>query len=144
MAWRSVWFIVAVGLFGPDFTDSAQSAAVVRKVTCWTARVVGTAILALIAAIAIGEGVHPARLFETLPVALLTVAMLTMVVGLVVAWKWERIGGVLILGGLAFFAVVNHGVRLNLVFGPMLAVGLLYLGCGWRRGNAAARPSSPS
>ncbi|MGA2034919.1 MAG: hypothetical protein ABSG68_21940 [Thermoguttaceae bacterium] len=110
----------------------------------WTARVVGTAILALIAAIAIGEGVHPARLFETLPVALLTVAMLTMVVGLVVAWKWERIGGVLILGGLAFFAIVNHGVRLNLVFGPILAVGLLYLGYGWGRGNAAARPSSPS
>ena len=47
-----------------------------------------------------------------------------MVVGLIVAWKWERIGGLLILGGLAIFAVVNHGVRLNLVFGPMVAVGL--------------------
>jgi hypothetical protein len=100
--------------------------------TRWTTRLVSTAILALIAAIAIGEGVHPARLFETLPVALLTVAMLTMVVGLVVAWKWERIGGVLILGGLAFFAIVNHGIQLNLVFGPMLAVGLIYLGCGWK------------
>ena len=103
----------------------------------WTARIVGTAVLALIVALAIGEGVHPARLFETLPVALLTVGMLTMLVGLVAAWKWEGIGGLLILGGLAFFAVVDGGVKLNLVFGPMLAVGLIYLGCRWRRGKAA-------
>ena len=101
----------------------------------WTARLVGTTILALIAALAIGESVHPARLFEALSVALRTTAMLTMMVGLVVAWQWERIGGILILGGLVFFAIVNHGVRLNLVFGPMLAVGLIYLGCGWWRGR---------
>ena len=53
---------------------------------------------------------------------LLFVAMLTMVAGLIAAWKWERIGGLLILGGLAFFAVVNHGIRFNVVFGPMLTV----------------------
>ena len=42
--------------------------------------VVGTLILLLIATLAIGEGVHPARLFESLRVSLLTVAMLTMMV----------------------------------------------------------------
>lgn len=51
-------------------------------------------------------------------------AMLTMLVGLGIAWKWEGIGGLLILGGLALFAVANHGVNLNLVFG----------GC-WPRGG---------
>jgi len=56
-----------------------------------------------------------------------------MAVALVVAFRWKRIGCLLILGGLAFFAIVNHSVQVNLVFGPMLAVGLLYLGCGWRR-----------
>jgi hypothetical protein len=111
----------------------------ILTVARWTARLVGTAILALIAALAIGEGVHPARLFETLPVTLLTIAMLTMLVGIVVAWKWERIGGILILSGLAFFAIVNHGVKLSLVFGPMLAVGLLYLGCGWLKNKAGRR-----
>jgi hypothetical protein len=40
------------------------------------------------------------------------------------------IGGLLILGGLAFFAVVSHGVRLNLVFAPMLGVALIYWGAG--------------
>ncbi len=93
-------------------------------VTRWTVRIVGTAILALIISPSVGEGVHPARLFETLPVALLTVAMLTMLVGLLVAFTSENIGGLLILGGPPFFAVVNHGVQVNLVFGPMLAVGL--------------------
>jgi hypothetical protein len=54
-------------------------------------------------------------------------------VGLVVAWKWEGVGGLLTLGGLALFAVVNHGIRFDVVFGSMLAVGLLYLLCGWLR-----------
>jgi NADH:ubiquinone oxidoreductase subunit 2 (subunit N) len=91
---------------------------------------VGTAILALIVAFAVGEGL-PNPLNQPLDVILLSVAMLTMVVGLVMAWRWERIGGLLVLGGLAFFAIVNHGVQLNVVFGPMLVVGLLYSGCGW-------------
>ena len=55
------------------------------------------------------------------------------------AWKWERIGGLLILGGFAFFAAVNHGVKLNVVFGSMLAVGLLHLLCGWLR-NTVTQP----
>jgi hypothetical protein len=48
-------------------------------------------------------------------------------------WKWEGIGSLLILGGLALFAIVNHGVPLNMVFGPWLFTGLLYLVCWWRR-----------
>ena len=97
----------------------------------WSARVVGTAILALIVTIAVGEGL-PNPFVLSPRELLLFAAMLMMVVGLVVAWKWERIGGVLILGGLAFFAIVNHGLQLNLVFGPMLAVGLIFLGGGWK------------
>ena len=100
----------------------------------WTARVVGTAILALIVTIGIGEGL-PNPLVLSIRELLLFAAMLMMVVGLIAAWKWERIGGLLIVGGLAFFAVVNHGIQINLVFGPMLGVGLIYLGCGWRGGR---------
>jgi hypothetical protein len=97
--------------------------------------------LALIAAIAIGEGVHPARLFETLPVTLLTVAMLTMIVGQIAAWKLEVGGGLLILGAFVLFAVVNHGVLLNVVFGPWLWTALLYLACGWMKTKVARRVS---
>ena len=105
----------------------------------WTARVVGTVILALIVTIAVGEGL-PNPLNQPLVVNLLSVAMLAMVVGLAVAWKWEGVGGILILGGWAFFAIVNHGLKLNVVFVPMLAVGLLYLGCGWWKARQRGLP----
>lgn len=97
-----------------------------------TARLLGTAILALVVAIAVGEGV-PNPLGQPIAVNLLFIALATMVVGLIVAWKWEVVGGLLILGGFAFFAIENHGVKFNLVFGPMLVAGLLYLLGGWLR-----------
>ncbi|MEI8371450.1 MAG: hypothetical protein WCJ35_01315 [Planctomycetota bacterium] len=59
--------------------------------------------------------------------------MLMLVVGLIVAWKWERIGGLLTLSGLAFIAVVTGDLPPNEIFWPTLAVGLIYLGCGWRK-----------
>ena len=111
----------------------------ILAVARWTARVVGTAILALIVALAVGEGV-PNPLALPIREQLLSIALVTMIVGLIVAWKWERIGGPLILGGFAFFAIVNHGVRLNLVFGPMFVVGLIYLACGWMKRNVASSP----
>lgn len=106
----------------------------VLAVARWTARVVGTAILALIITIGIGEGL-PNPLVLSIREQLLFIALATMIVGLVAAWKWERIGGLLILCGPPFFAVVNHGIRIKLVFGPMFLVGLLFLGYGWRRGR---------
>jgi hypothetical protein len=48
----------------------------------WTARIIGTAILLLIIAITVGEGV-PNPLNQPLDVSLLFAALLTMVVGLV-------------------------------------------------------------
>ena len=110
----------------------------ISTVARWITRILGTAILLLIAAFAIGEGV-PNPLAQPLRVNLLFAAMLLMIAGQILAWKWERLGGLLILGGLAFFAIVNHGIKLNLVFGPMLAVGLLYLGCGCRTAKKSNR-----
>jgi hypothetical protein len=46
----------------------------------------------------------------------------------------------LILGGFILFAVVNHEIRLgvlfNPIFGPWLVTGLLYFVCWWRRPRA--------
>ncbi|MGO8748662.1 MAG: hypothetical protein ACLQNE_22050 [Thermoguttaceae bacterium] len=111
----------------------------ILSVVRWLARIIGTLILLLIAAFAIGEGL-PNPFAQPLNVNLLFAALLTMVMGLVLAWKWERLGGFLILGGFAFFAIVNHGIKLNLALGPMLALGLLYLGCGWtaRKSNRSS------
>jgi hypothetical protein len=97
----------------------------------WTARIIGIAILGLITAFAVGEGV-PNPLRGSLPENMLTVALLTMIFGQLLAWKWEGIGGILIVGGFALFAIVNHGVPLNVVFAPWLVTELLYLICWWR------------
>mgnify|MGYP000876044226 CR=1 FL=1 len=110
-----------------------------RRITTairWTARTIGIALLALIAAFAIGEGV-PNPLRGSSSEKLCHVAMLAMLVGQIVAWRREGIGGLVILGGFTLFAVVNHGVPLNIVFGPWLLTGVLYLVCWWREPKAA-------
>lgn len=84
----------------------------------WMARSIGTALLLLIVILAIGEG------------GVLGAALWMMLIGQVVAWKWEGIGGILILGGFAVFATPPF--RFNIVFGSWLVTGLLYLVCWWR------------
>ena len=102
----------------------------------WTARVIGVAILGIFAVLALGECVpNPHPLPTSLRESLLGMGILAMLIGQVVAWKWEGIGSLLILGGFALFATVNPGIRLNqslVVVGAWLVTGLLYLVCGWR------------
>ena len=104
-------------------------ALLLTSVLRWTARVIGILILLTIVALAIGEGgPNPFRI--SLRENLLGLGLLPMIGGIVVGWKWEGIGGLLILGGFAFFAIVNHRLSLNVVTVPWLLAGLLYLGCG--------------
>jgi hypothetical protein len=103
----------------------------------WTARILGTLILApiiaiaLIAAISTGGEHFPNPLAWPIHNHLFFGAILIMIVGLIVALKWDNIGGLLILAGFAFFAIVIGGIPLNLIFVPIPFVGLLYLICGW-------------
>jgi uncharacterized membrane protein YcaP (DUF421 family) len=96
----------------------------------WTARGIGTLIILLIAVLAVGEGV-PNPLHQPTVVNFSFVALLVMLAGQVTAWWREGTGGALVLGGMAAFAVANHGVKLNAVFAPMLVTGVFYLLCGW-------------
>jgi hypothetical protein len=96
----------------------------------WVARGSGTLLLALVAAIALGEGFpNPLRLSAA--ESQMMVAMLTIIAGLAAAWRWEGIGGGLVLGGLSVFSLVNHGMPVNLFFLPVLATGLMYVLCWW-------------
>jgi hypothetical protein len=104
------------------------------SVARWTARTIGVGLLALIAILAIGEG-GPNPMQVSLRENLLGAALLAMLVGQIVAWKWEGTRGLLVLGGFVLFAIVNPGVRLNqslVVAGPWLVTGLLYVVCWWR------------
>ena len=69
----------------------------ILTVAMWTARVLGVLLLVLIAQLAIGEGV-PNPLHGLLRENLLTLAFVAMIVGQIVAWKWEVVGELLIVG----------------------------------------------
>jgi hypothetical protein len=76
------------------------------------------------------------------PLLLLIIAIVTMLAGRIAAWKWG-VGGLLILGGVAFFAAVNHGVNLNVVFG-LMAVGPWGCGNSFGKTSKLNEPSCPS
>jgi hypothetical protein len=71
----------------------------------WTARIVGLALTSLIALFAVGNGLNPAdmppREFSML------LALLTACIGCVILWRYERAGGLLAIGGIAGFYLLN-------------------------------------
>lgn len=104
----------------------------------WTARIIGTLVVLLIAGLAIGEGI-PNPLHQPAVVNILSVALITIIAGQVIAWKHEGIGGALIIAGFLCFAAIGHGVLLNAAFSPMLITGTLYLICFLGQGNGKVR-----
>ena len=99
------------------------------------ARILSVLLIWLVAVLAIGHAkpgvpvvgeVRP----EYLRDALLGSALLAMLAGSAIAWKWEGLGSLLILGGFTGFAIVN-GSRTFLPspLTAFLITGLLFLFC---------------
>ena len=67
---------------------------------------------------------------------LLTVSLLVLLIGLFAAWKWEGIGGTLIILGFLLFFIMNSAssgpLKLGIFFLLFPFTGLLYLFCCWR------------
>lgn len=97
-------------------------------VSRWTARTIGIPLFALLVLLTFGDGA-PNPLTASRREILFVAVALTMLVGLVLAWKREAVGGLLILGGLVLFATADEAFLLNIVFTPWLVTGLLYLVC---------------
>ena len=102
----------------------------------WTARALTIAILSLAV---YGELIDFAGVPQ-LPVSLVNMfhwespilaGELIIAIGLVIAWKWEGLGGILILGGAVFLDIVTYGLDV-LEFVPLLLTALLFL-CCWCR-----------
>ena len=100
----------------------------------WTARIIGVALLGLVAWVAIlaikEGGLNPLTL--SLQDRLAELAIWTMTLGLLIGWKWEGIGGLLVLGGVAFLGVVDYQSWPQVQTVAGLVTGLLYLACWWR------------
>lgn len=101
----------------------------------YTARLFSILLIFIVISLTIGEAFpHPFQL--SAKELLFTVALLVMLAGLLLAWKWEGIGGSLIIAGFLIFVISNSIISKSLNLGVFLLIfpltGILYLICCWR------------
>ena len=105
----------------------------------WSARVAGLLLVALVVVFLVGEG-PPNPFRQPLPVQAEFLAMVLMLAGFLVGWRWEAAGGLTAIIGFALFAATEVIVNGKPPHGaiPLFAIpGLLYLlASGLRRGLA--------
>ncbi len=100
----------------------------------WVARISGTLMAGLIIFVGGGDYISgsglPNPFTEPLGVTMETVGLLICLAGLIISWRWARLGGVLILMGMLTFHIIEWKVWLNWVFLVLELVGFGHL-CTW-------------
>ena len=106
----------------------------------WTARILALLAVGLFVffAIDLGARVFPELSWGPQGIPLLIVVGIALA-GVVVAWRWELVGGIMTVAGVAgIMALVCLGSGTDMLFCaflftlPLLIAGALYLGCCWR------------
>ncbi|MFN2184381.1 MAG: hypothetical protein ACK2UU_10340 [Anaerolineae bacterium] len=106
----------------------------------WTARLLALVAIGLFVYFAVdfGARVFPALSWGPQGIPLLVVVGIALA-GVLVAWRWELVGGIMTLAGVAgIMALVCLGSGTDMLFCaflftlPLLVAGALYLGCCWR------------
>lgn len=99
----------------------------------WIPRVVGTLLFVMIILFVVGEGI-PNPMKQSLVLRIEMLAMFIMWLGLLIAWKSELIGGMLVLLGYTSFCAVEwQAPSIKFPFGLFLFTGLLYILSWWSR-----------
>ena len=95
----------------------------------WAALMVTFMLFMFIAHI-IEDGIGPALNFS-LRDSTMMVSMVISVLGLALAWKWERLGGILALGGMVAFYILDFAFTGTFPRGPVFLIiafpGVLFL-----------------
>ncbi len=107
----------------------------------WVARISGAGLFLLLASIAIGEGGPPNPWTQPWKVNLELHLMLTVWLGLLIGWKWEGIGGGMILVGMIAFLALEHRAPHGIAW-PLLLPGLCYVFCRLVDRTECLTPSS--
>jgi hypothetical protein len=101
-----------------------------RPLARWAARITSLLLIGLVVAIVIGHGGPPNLFSQPKSVQLEFVALGLMLLGLVVGWMREGLGGLLVLLGLAAFNAVElvaNGVPARGAFPLFTVPGVLFL-----------------
>jgi hypothetical protein len=101
----------------------------------YMARLFSVLLIFIVVSLAIGEAFpHPFDL--SAKELLFTAALFVLFTGLILAWKWEGLGGSLIIVGFLIFVISNSIISKSLNLGIFLLIfpftGILYLICCWR------------
>jgi hypothetical protein len=107
----------------------------------WTARILGLIVVGLFVwfAVEFGPTVLP-TLSWTEPQGIpLLLFLLVALVGVLIGWKWELVGGAMaVVGAIGITALVCGGSGSDMLYCgllftmPLLIAGILYLGCCWQ------------
>ena len=94
----------------------------------WSARILGTVLVGLTLVLAIGEGI-PNLLTQPFVIQLGFLALTLMLLGILLAWRWELPGGLMSLAGWVLFIVAERIHWQHSLFLMLLCVpSLLFLG----------------
>jgi hypothetical protein len=108
------------------FTD--MNTKLLATIFCWTARVIGSLLVGFILLLAIGEGV-PDLFTQPFVIQIGFLALTLVVLGILLAWRWEFVGGTISLAGWILFIVVEKISLQHSDFFILLSVpSLLFLG----------------
>jgi hypothetical protein len=108
----------------------------------WVARLLALASVGLFVLFAVECGPRAfASLSWSSPQGMpLLIALLVALAGVVIAWRWELVGGTMaVVGAAAIMALVCAGSGFELFWcalvftAPLLLAGALYMGCCWRK-----------
>lgn len=107
----------------------------------WSARVVGITASCLLVLFVIESGARilPALSWSSPTEMPLLLALALAVMGVLIAWRWETVGGAMtVAGAVAIIALAYMGSGPAMVFAalmltlPLFVAGALYLACHWR------------
>lgn len=109
---------------------------------CWTARIAGTLMALFFLAFVVGEG--PPPLFRlTLEQNLHFLGLSALALGLIAAWKWEALGGLIAVAGYILLVFLDARLAGNWLFLLPAAIGLGHVLC-WLRLRGASPGRFPT
>lgn len=139
----------------PQLADTPPERDRLSNALCWSARLFGLVLIGVVLSFFIGEGLMGGDMPNLSTMGLveevLMLALLTTLLGLILAWRWEAIGGLIIVAGVLLFEGfdwIAGGSRSISPLNPLfLLVAALFLWDWWRtvgRNRSDSRPTVTS